>query len=1420
VSKASFFLKVNDKNLNVTHLQGHETLNQGFYYSITVESSENLQSDNLLANANVIFVNKKNQYRQQAGLITSVTNLGAFNKVYRFAISVQDRLSTLKNTANSKVFISVNIQDVLTHLAYKAGYSAGQIVFRTSSALPQVAQCVQAMESDWSFFNRLTSQHGLFYWIESDTNTETLIISDSNLNSPYLNTGVLEVKATAGMNALYNNSFFGFMHSEVKQSISNNAAISNAHGQFQKVASNSQSFFEPVAETPSQAALQAQNFSNALGTHNKVITLTGNVSDVFAGCSISLDDQMGFASGDLLCIKVEHTLNQANDESSHNGETHYHCVAQFIERGTPFKPMPVEHTAKPMVFAAKVESLTGNAFVDEHGEYRTRTDFDKTARPLTQSSPALKKLALYACQNQPQATGWHFPLVGGSEVLIGCINNDPNNAFIMGFALNADQPSVVTAANPTHNRLLSAAQNELLFDDEQNEPKVILQTLASEHYIELNAKQSGRQFIEWISQLGTINLHAGRDLCLETEQSNVQFVIKNNQFIDVKNNIEQTTNNSHINYQSAGNQSFSSKNTRVESDQELSLLAGRAIKVNIQSDILLKTDNSDLKLNVPNGSTFLQTNNSIDITGSGQGDLIIHNAGGEIKLDSQGNVDITATNVLTLDGTFITFDGPVDYDIESPQTASSPSNASLVNISQVTAFDLSDSSITKNDIIEYSFSSNFAREQLYLLAEQIAEVPFITSMAATFGSDIPIPVYQAFYRAASDKQLPDIEIKVEPHLIYGHLAAFDNINNCILLTNPLIEKALADNEGKALMLSALLEEYGHGLDYYLRNTLSNVGGDAKQDEGAIFAYRLLDLELFQSNSIEIGTLSSPNSSGPLVYDNANIANMLNNVNQQHQTDDGMAKQFEFFGAGTGDDSNPASYGHRSIEFVLADLDFKSETDLPVIYFGNWLRDFSQFIDPAIVRPSKDVLKRLQNSGHLKPELDTIRLSRNALTELVAILALKEFSRFGEDIGKFCYKYVTPQTLGVYRAEEHMDNPKSETNGQFDNSIIDSDFAKPYIESQIAINSLTGLKNYINTPVAGQSFDTAVQYMTTQLKLAMQFGDTNKGKIHFGQALHVLEDYFSHSNFIEVSIIKLGKEGRFATEELNQLASSVYPVVDLPNKNSRIPIVTGRFGQTDVLASIGPKMADLFKDSIEEFKMAKPGVRTPSDTAIKVILADLAASQTADTKKDNTQYQGLDFVDILAKYEQFLSWRDELTKAKNDFVADLILKMLHYSSEIFILVSSFAIHHIIETVSHQIDDAQTLISETGTNPTHSQLAKDHDVHPFHEIAALVAQEAVSIAGESIKFYWEGNLQENPLRVISNIIQHPDLHDLFEERIILWVNNNKEKVKKGTYKTSIDEVHDHFNEQSKTLKDKINQTQSNFSTLFRDIYDYFN
>ncbi|MFK3874001.1 hypothetical protein ACI2JT_23280, partial [Pseudoalteromonas rhizosphaerae] len=68
-------------------------------------------------------------------------------------------------------------------------------------------------------------------------------------------------------------------------------------------------------------------------------------------------------------------------------------------------------------------------------------------------------------------------------------------------------------------------------------------------------------------------------------------------------------------------------------------------------------------------------------------------AGGEIKLDSQGNATIIATNILTLDSNIVTFDGPVDYDIESPQTASSPSASSPASISRINNVNINDAGV-------------------------------------------------------------------------------------------------------------------------------------------------------------------------------------------------------------------------------------------------------------------------------------------------------------------------------------------------------------------------------------------------------------------------------------------------------------------------------------------------------------------------------------------------------------------------------------------------------------------------------------------------------------------------------------------------------------------------------------------------------
>ena len=60
-------------------------------------------------------------------------------------------------------------------------------------------------------------------------------------------------------------------------------------------------------------------------------------------------------------------------------------------------------------------------------------------------------------------------------------------------------------------------------------------------------------------------------------------------------------------------------------------------------------------------------------------------------------------------------------------------------------------------------------------------------------------------------------------------------NGIITLSVKLIKSAYDDGKKRWFLLLVMLEEFGHHLDYVLRNVYSNIGGDAKGDEGTRFA---------------------------------------------------------------------------------------------------------------------------------------------------------------------------------------------------------------------------------------------------------------------------------------------------------------------------------------------------------------------------------------------------------------------------------------------------------------------------------------------------------------------------------------------------------------------------------------------------------
>ncbi|KAG8910053.1 hypothetical protein FRC01_006572, partial [Tulasnella sp. 417] len=216
---------------------------------------------------------------------------------------------------------------------------------------------------------------------------------------------------------------------------------------------------------------------------------------------------------------------------------------------------------------------------------------------------------------------------------------------------------------------------------------------------------------------------------------------------------------------------------------------------------------------------------------------------------------------------------------------------------------------------------------------------------------------------------------------------------------------------------------------------------------------------------------------------------------------------------------------------------------------NWLRDYSQVID----------------TGSLKV------FDANTLVTLVGVLG---YLQFGSSSGPF---EVNSERLGVYLPVEHIDNPKNYADGQ-DARSFDPRLRPPVDPGELLIDPKTGMKNYISNENGG--WDTSKAYIRRQLQAsamqgrAAKVGNSDKMKSEayrlLGSALHPLEDFFAHSNFLELALIHLGNDDVFPFVG-NQTR------IPSPAGKNVYPMVTGTFGSSDMVVSLLGGVSDYLSE---------------------------------------------------------------------------------------------------------------------------------------------------------------------------------------------------------------------------------------------------
>ncbi len=206
----------------------------------------------------------------------------------------------------------------------------------------------------------------------------------------------------------------------------------------------------------------------------------------------------------------------------------------------------------------------------------------------------------------------------------------------------------------------------------------------------------------------------------------------------------------------------------------------------------------------------------------------------------------------------------------------------------------------------------------------------------------------------------------------------------------------------------------------------------------------------------------------------------------------------------------------------------SKMDVKRVYFGNWLRDYSQAVDVGTVK----------------------YVSAEAIRLLLWVLG---FMSFGYGTGEF---EVTRDRLGCYRPEEHIDNPKDYADN-IDARQYDRRLRGPIDERrELSIDERTGLKHYIATEDIGITTSAGMvrDLFMRCIQLGRRYGQNNNEKDFFealrllGTASHCLEDYAAHSNYCELALIEMGEQnvfphvGRRTQIQLRGARQAVFPIV--------------------------------------------------------------------------------------------------------------------------------------------------------------------------------------------------------------------------------------------------------------------------------------
>ncbi len=486
----------------VQRLSGDEEIGRPFSFDVTLVTvaGEVLEQAALLEHPVTIeFLRDAVVERLVHGVVWSVRSSlteDAGHLVYRLEIG--PRFRALALSSGSEVFLDKSVVEIIGIKLERAGLFAGaDYDLRLMASYPQRDLVMQYAESDLAFVTRLCEHWGISITFEHVGGRDVAVFSDDNARfSPIrglddgealltyrrrnATRGLYDLDAvTRTLPAAYVVDDYNYRTPAVALRTAGPIAAGSA---------GVMSEFGPHAKTPGEAQLFATVRAQEIAATRHVLEGKSDDPRLRAGSRITIDGHPT-EDGEIVVVAVHHEIEQSVFGRDAGARQLYRAEFRAIPASTPFRPTRL--TPKPRVHGvipAIIESASGEQYADPDGDgrYHVRFKLDAGSAPKGQAS----KLVRMAQPHVGAGYGFHMPLRSGVEVMVACLDGDPDRPLISGAVPNPTTPSVVNAGNAMRNVLRFGGRSEINVDDKEGSTRIKLTTPFGDTTFQMGAQES------------------------------------------------------------------------------------------------------------------------------------------------------------------------------------------------------------------------------------------------------------------------------------------------------------------------------------------------------------------------------------------------------------------------------------------------------------------------------------------------------------------------------------------------------------------------------------------------------------------------------------------------------------------------------------------------------------------------------------------------------------------------------------------------------------------------------------------------------------------------------------------------------------------------------------------------------------------